>query len=137
MSGSIFNKILTFIRYLLRGGKTASVEYTGEPPHTQEVKGFHGKFQGDCMMLREDGQVVLNIDFYFPDTPSWLEWDVGTGKLAIAQMGGAMAELNIELPASQAWYFETVKRVLLITRRDEGEASQNKLVHFISLIVRQ
>lgn len=87
-------------------------------------------------MLREEGQVVLNIDFYFPDTPSWLEWDVGTGKLAIAQMGGAMAELNIELPASQAGYFEAVKRVLLVTRRYEDEARQEKLIHFISLIVR-
>lgn len=141
MIPSIFNKILTFFRYLLRGRKSDILPSEAIPERLlKQNEGFHGPLGADALLLREDDKIVLSVDFFFSDIPSWLEWDTETKKLAIVQMGGAVAELNLELPESHIIDFEKAKRVLLITRKGQKRlemANDEKLIHAVNLIVRR
>lgn len=106
----------------------------------KQNEGFNGPLGADALLLKEDDQVVLSVDFFFSDIPSWLEWDTSTKKLGIVQMGGAMAELNIELPEAHIIDFEKVKRVLLVTRKGQKRlemANDQKMIHAVNLIVRR
>lgn len=138
---SIFNKILTFFRYLLRGHKSETLPSEAVPERLlHQDQGFHGPLGADALLLREDDRIVLSVDFFFSDIPSWLEWDSETRKLAIVQMGGAMAELALELPESHVIDFERAKRIYLVTRKGHKRlesANDQKLVHSVNLIVRR
>lgn len=137
----IFNKILTFCRYLLKGRKNEVLPSEAVPKSLlKEDEGFHGPLGADALLLREDDRIVLSVDFFFSDIPSWLEWDVGTGKLGIVQMGGAIAELKLDIPETHVIDFENAKRVLLVTRKGQKRlesANDQKLVHAVNLIVRR
>lgn len=138
---SIFNKILTFFRYLLKGHKSDILPLEAVPERLlKQDQGFHGPLGADALLLKEDDRIVLSVDFFFSDIPSWLEWDAGTKKLAIVQMGGAVAELALELPESHVIDFEKARRVYLITRKGQKRlesANDQKLVHSVNLIVRR
>lgn len=103
-------------------------------------EGFHGPLGADALLLREDDRIVLSVDFFFSDMPSWIEWDSERKKLAIVQMGGAVAELDLDLPESHVIDFEKARRVYLVTRKGQKRlesANDQKLVHSVNLIVRR
>lgn len=134
----IFNRILTFFRYLLRGSPSAVVPPAPpKPVFPEEVRGIHGVLDVPALLLREDDRVVLSVDVYFPDMPSWLEWDVDAATLSVVQMGGAMSQLALTLPPEDAVAFEAVRRVLLVARESKEFGVEDKLIHYISLIVRR
>lgn len=106
----------------------------------KDNEGFHGPLGAAALLLREDDRIVLSVDFFFTDIPSWLEYDVETKKLGIVQMGGAIAELKLEMPEAHIIDFETAKRVLLITRGGQKRlemANDERLIHSVNLIVRR
>lgn len=137
----IFNKILTFCRYLLKGRKNEVLPSEAVPKSLlKEDEGFHGPLGADALLLQEDDRIVLSVDFFFSDIPSWLEWDAETKKLGIVQMGGAIAELKLDIPEAHTIDFENAKRVLLVTRKGQKRlesANDQKLVHAVNLIVRR
>ena len=47
----------------------------------KDNEGFHGPLGAAALLLREDDRIVLSVDFFFTDIPSWLEYDVETKKL--------------------------------------------------------
>lgn len=141
MLSDIFNKALTFFRYLLTGRKSEVLPSEAIPKSLlKEEEGFNGPLAADALLLKEKDMIVLSVDFFFSDVPSWLEWDTDTNKLGIVQMGGAVAELNLEVPAAHVVDFETAKRVLLVTRKGQKRlesANDQKMVHAVNLIVRK
>ena len=136
MSVSFFDKILTTLRGLC-GGKGESAA----PPAPQEplkpLPGYQGPLDAPALLLSEDDRVILTVDYFFADIPSWLEWDGATGKLAVVQMGGAVAELGLNIPDSHIINLEQARRVYLITRMAQDAANDSKIVHAVSLIVRR
>lgn len=137
---SIFNKILTFFRYLLEGKKTTVLPSESVPDRLLKDEGFHGPLGADALLLKEDDKIVLSVDFFFSDMPSWIEWDSERKKLGIVQMGGAIAELDLELPESHIVNFEKARQVYLVTRKGQKRlemANDQKLVHSVNLIVRK
>lgn len=141
MNSGIFNKALTFIRYLLTGRKSEALPSEAIPRSLlKDEEGFNGPLGAAALLLKEEDMIVLSVDFFFTDMPSWLEWDADTNKLGIVQMGGAIAELNLEVPAAHVVDFETAKRVLLVTRKGQKRlesANDQKLVHAVNLIIRK
>lgn len=141
MTFGIFNKALTFIRYLFTGRKNVALPSEAVPRSLlREEEGFHGPLGAAALLLKEEDMIVLSVDFFFSDIPSWLEWDADTNKLGIVQMGGAIAELNLEMPPAHVIDFESAKRVLLVTRKGQKRlesANDQKLVHAVNLIVRK
>lgn len=141
MSPTIFDKLLTFSRYILTGKKSEPLLQEAVPRSLmKENEGFNGPLGADALLLTEEDRIVLSVDYFFSDIPSWLEWDSETRKLGIVQMGGAVAELNLEVPPNNIIDFEKAKRVLLVTRKGQKRlesANDQKLVHAVNLIVRR
>lgn len=141
MTTSIFNKLISFSLYLLTGRKNDLLPAESVPRSLlKENEGFHGALGADALLLAEDDKLILSVDYFFSDIPSWLEWDSETSKLGIVQMGGAVAELNLEVPKDNIIEFEKAKKVLLVTRKGQKRlesANDQKLVHAVNLIVRK
>ncbi len=126
---------------MLKGRESSSLTTEAIPGGLlKNSEGFHGPLGAAALLLHEDDQIVLSVDFFFTDIPSWLEYDVDTKKLGIVQMGGAVAELNIDVPEPHIIDFEKAKRVLLVTRMGHKRlemANDQKLIHSVNLIVRR
>ena len=126
---------------MLKGGESDVLSSDAVPERLMKDKeGFHGPLGAAALLLREDNRIVLSVDFFFSDIPSWLEYDVDTKKLGIVQMGGSIAELKLELPEPHIIDFENAKRVLLITRNGQKRlemANDERLIHSVNLIVRR
>ena len=141
MTTSIFDKLLTFSRFLFMGRKNEPLPVESVPRSLlKDNEGFNGPLGADALLLTEEDKLILSVDFFFSDIPSWLEWDSETNKLGIVQMGGAIAELNLEVPQDNIIDFEKAKKVLLVTRKGQKRlesANGQKLVHAVNLIVRK
>ncbi len=94
--------------------------------------GSHGRLEADAVILSEGDRVVLSIGHDFADVPSWVEWDMRTGRLSVAQMGGALAELKLELPLFYKERMKNVKRLALVTGH-----GHEKMMHYVAFIMRE
>jgi len=94
--------------------------------------GTHGRLEADAVILSEDDRIVLSIGHDFEDVPSWVEWDMKTGRLSVAQMGGALAELKLQLPLFYKERMKNVKRLALVT----GQGHE-KMMHYVAFIMRE
>jgi hypothetical protein len=141
MNTHIFDKLLTFTRYIFTGRRNDPLPLESVPRTLlKESEGFNGPLGADALLLSEDDKIILSVDYFFSDIPSWLEWDSETSKLGIVQMGGAIAELNLEVPKDNIIDFEKAKKVLLVTRKGQKRlesANDQRLVHAVNLIVRK
>jgi hypothetical protein len=115
-----------FVRLLHKPGteETAPVE-------KERVHGTTGLVHAPALWLHEDRNIVLLVDYDFEDFPSWVEWDRTTRKLFVVQMGGAAAELPLEVPANENMPARDIHRLLLVTGKHE-----RRNAHFVSFIVR-
>ena len=103
----------------------------GDDDLSFELEGANGRIDAPTLLLEDNGQAVLIVEFDFRDIPSWVEWDRTWQKLSIAQMGGALAELPLGPEVIRASSIDRVKRLLLVTGTGES-----KISHFVSIIIR-
>ena len=94
--------------------------------------GTHGRLEADAVILSEEDRIVLSVGHDFEDVPSWVEWDMKTGRLSVAQMGGALAELRLQLPLFYKERMKNVKRLALVTG-----SGHEKTMHYIAFIMRE
>jgi hypothetical protein len=126
--------LLTGLLYKLGIWKdSGGAGFTPPRPGSHDVPaGTHGRLEADAVILSEDDRVVLSIGHDFADVPSWVEWDMKTGRLSVAQMGGAFAELRLQLPLFYKERMKNVKRLALVTG-----SGQEKTMHYIAFIMRE
>lgn len=86
----------------------------------------------NAILMHHNDNVALVVDHDFKDVPSWIEWDCGQNKLAIAQMGGTITELQVKLQKEELDRYKDRKRLYLVVTQN-GE----KIIHSLSFIVRE
>ena len=126
--------LLTGLLYKLGIWKeSAGVGETASPAEIHPAPaGTHGRLEADAVILSEDDRIVLSIGHDFEDVPSWVEWDMKTGRLSVAQMGGALAELKLQLPLFYKERMKNVKRLALVTG-----SGPEKMMHYVAFIMRE
>ncbi len=125
-------KILIFIRHILGIGVKQPIVPSKVAPDTERpLQGTNGPLDADLLVMREDDRVIVVVDHDFTDMPEWVEWDVSRNIFAIAQMGGAVAEMKNVIPPDKAMLFHDSRNVFLATRF-EGR----HVVHSIYMVVR-
>lgn len=132
--GAKLKSLLTGLLYKL-GIWKESARVPHEPVKAEQIVvpvGTHGRLDADAVILSEGDRVVLSIGYDFADVPSWVEWDMSNGRLSVAQMGGAVAELRLELPLFYKERMKDVKRVALVTGRAPA-----KMMHYVAFIMRE
>ncbi len=85
----------------------------------------------DAVFLHHNDNVVLVVDHEFKDVPSWVEWDTGQKKLAVAQMGGTITELATSIKDEDLAAYKARKKIHLVANYG-GE----KIIHQLSFILR-
>lgn len=101
------------------------------PVKHERVHGTTGLVNAPALWLHEEKHIILLIDYDFEDFPSWIEWDRKARKLFLIQMGGAAAELPLDVPANENMPASDIHRLLLVTGRHE-----RRNAHFVSFIIR-
>lgn len=90
-------------------------------------QGVNGVLDVETALLFEDDRVVLMVDYDFVDMPSWIEGDAETKAVSIVQMGGAVAQLKLELPEQERQRWSYLSRIALVS----GTGAE-KMMHYIS-----
>jgi hypothetical protein len=126
--------LLTGLLYKLGIWKESGDSAQPSPrPEAHDIPaGTHGRLEADAVILSEDNRIVLSVGHDFEDVPSWVEWDMKTGRLSVAQMGGALAELKLQLPLFYKERMKNVKRLALVTG-----SGPEKMMHYIAFIMRE
>jgi hypothetical protein len=131
--GAKLKSLLTAFLYKLGIWKESErIPHGSDRPDNVIPTGSHGRLEADAVILSEGDRVVLSIGHDFADVPSWVEWDMRTGRLSVAQMGGALAELRLELPLFYKERMKNVKRLALVT----GQGHE-KMMHYVAFIMRE
>ena len=127
LSFTWLKKLLTCLKFL--GDDSGAMPPVA--PENTRTHGTSGPVNAPTLWLHEDPHIVLLVDYDFEDFPSWVEWDRKAHKLFVVQMGGAAAELALDVPANENMSATGIHRLLLVTGRRERRNS-----HFVSFIVR-
>jgi hypothetical protein len=125
-------RLLTGLLYKLGWESARTKALDAQQPEDSAPEGTQGRIDAEAALLLEDDRAVLSVGFDFADVPSWVEWDLRSGRLSVAQMGGALAELSLDLPRSARDSLRSLKRLALVTGN-----GPDKLMHYIAFIVRE
>lgn len=107
-------------------------ENTSSAP-APNVRGFKGDLNVKAALMVDQPNLVLSVDYNFPDMPSYVEFDLGKRHIHIVQQGGDVATLaQLALPRDEYDTFMPLSRIALLTG-----SGDEKLVQMLSLIIKQ
>lgn len=128
------SKILNNFFYNLFGGKRvpprAPVVDDRRARHTE---GIDGPLSVDALLVRdrERDKLVLVVDQDLGDIPAWVDWEMTSDTIGIAQQNGAYATIGIKVAPVFRDELKGSKRLLIVTRKNELN-----IVHHVPFIVR-
>lgn len=132
----IFQKIKELLTDFLYkwgiGAQTTAEKDKADVPDDPEPEGVNGRLEAAASLMKQDDLAVLTVHHDFSDIPSWVEWDLHSRRISIAQMGGALAELDILIPLSEKPDMEKIRRLALVTG-----SGPDKMAHYVTFLIRE
>ena len=94
-----------------------------------------GKIDHEPLLALEEGKLVMVVDHYFENMPSWVEWDSERKVITITQMNGDLDEAAIDLKEE---YFESLKMAqkLLLVSNENASNDNERIMHTVSFLSR-
>ena len=126
-----FDSFFAFLGKLFGNDKIVNNMPNKSIPANPFVKGTNGKIESDAVVLKQDDNLVMVLDYDLGDMPAWIEWDTCTNLMSIAQVGGEVAQIAAIIPPEESSILNMFKRLILVTKIGEERVS-----HMVPFLIR-
>ncbi|MFK7839592.1 MAG: hypothetical protein AB8B83_04620 [Bdellovibrionales bacterium] len=105
-----------------------------EPVETQTEPKI-GKIGHEPLLALENGNLIMVVDHYFENIPSWVEWDSERKVITITHMNGDHDEAAIDLKEE---YYESLKMAqkLLLVSNENASNDNERIMQTVSFLSR-
>ena len=133
------SKIIEFLRNFLQTlgvSRPNEAEQSAPSPVETQTDPKVGKIDHEPLLAMEDDNLVMVVDHYFENVPSWVEWDKERKTITITQMNGDLDEAPVDLKEEYIDRLKLAQKLLLVSNVNASNDNDERIMHTVSFLSR-
>jgi len=128
-------KLLTNFLQNLGVLKAEEVEQSAPSPVETQTDPKVGKIDHEPLLAMEGDKLLMVVDHYFENVPSWVEWDKERKIVTITQMNGDLDEAPMNLKEDYVEKLKLAQKLHLISKENMND-NDERIMHSVSFLSR-